>query len=42
MLEDLEMGELEFQLLGDFLAKLKEFSREDNKSAKVVEFKKVE
>ena len=43
ILEDLETEELEFPSVGDFLAELKkEFSEGNDKSAKVVELKKVE
>jgi len=43
ILEDLETEELEFPSVGDFLAELKkEFSGGNDKSAKVVELKKVE
>ena len=43
ILEDIEVGELEFELAEEFLVELKRvFSGEDNKLAKVVELKKVE
>lgn len=39
----LEFRELEFSLVGDFLAELrKEFGKEDNKLAKVAELRKIE
>jgi len=43
ILEYIEVGELEFELAEEFLVELKrEFSREDNKLAKVMELKRVE
>jgi len=42
-LKDIEVGELEFSLAGDFLTELKrKFGRKDNKLAKVAKVKKVE
>jgi len=42
-LENLEIEELKFPPVGDFLAELKkEFGRGDNELAKVVELKKIE
>ena len=42
-LEDLEIGELEYVIVGEFLTDLKkEFDRENNKIIKVAELKKVE
>jgi len=43
VLENLEIEELKFPPVGDFLAELKkEFGRGDNELAKVVELKKIE
>ena len=43
ILEDLEIGELEYVIVGEFLTDLKkEFDRENNKIIKVAELKKVE
>jgi len=43
VLEDLKIGKLKFPLVGDFLAKLKkEFSRENDKLAKIAELKRIE
>lgn len=42
-MENLEIEELKFPPVGDFLAELKkEFGRGDNELAKVVELKKIE
>jgi len=43
MLEELEAGELEFETVGEFLAEIKrEFGREEEKSVKTVELRKLE
>ena len=43
MLKDLEVEEVEYELVGEFLMEIKkEFGREDEKSVKVVNFKKME
>ena len=43
MLEELEVGELEFEIVGEFLAEIKkEFGGEEEESAKVAELKKLE
>jgi len=42
-LEDLEAGEIEYKLAGEFLMKIKkEFGGGDEESVKVVELKKIE
>ena len=42
-IEDLESGSLSYTIIGEFLSDLKkEFGREDNKTIKVAELKKVE
>jgi len=43
MLEELEVGELEFETVGEFLAEIKkEFGRGEEESVKVAELKKLE
>ena len=43
VLEDLKLGEIEFELVGEFLLELKkEFGKGDEKSVKVAELKNVE
>ena len=43
VLKDLEVEEVEYELVGEFLMEIKkEFRREDEKSVKVVKFKKME
>ena len=43
MLEDLEIESLEYEIVGEFLADLKkEFRREDDKTMKVAELKKID
>jgi len=43
MLKDLEIGVLEYVIVGEFLADLnKEFGQENNKTIKVVELKNME
>ena len=43
VLKDLEVEEVEYELVGEFLMEIKkEFGREDEKSVKVVNFKKME
>ena len=43
MIKDLESSKFEFLSVKDFLAKLKkEFDKEDNKSIKIAELKKIE
>ena len=43
VIKDLESSKFEFLSVKDFLAKLKkEFDREDNKSIKIAELKKIE
>ena len=43
MLKDLEVEEVEYELVGEFLMEIKkEFRREDEKSVKIVKFKKIE
>ena len=42
-IEDLESGSLSYTIIGEFLSDLKKkFGREDNKTIKVAELKKVE
>ena len=42
-MEELEIGEIEFELAGEFLAEIKkEFGGEDKESVKVAELKKIE
>jgi len=41
-MEELETGEIEFKLAGEFLVEIRrEFGREDKESVKVVELKKI-
>ena len=43
LIEDLESGSLSYTIIGEFLSDLKKkFGREDNKTIKVAELKKVE
>ena len=43
MLEDLEVGEVEYELAGEFLAEIKkEFGEEDEESLKIAELKRIE
>jgi len=43
VMEELEIGEIEFELAGEFLAEIKkEFGGEDKESVKVAELKKIE
>ena len=43
ILEDLEAGEIEYELAGEFLAELKrEFGEEEEESVKVAELRKLE
>ena len=43
LLEEIEAGEVQFSLVGDFLAELKrEFGEDNNKSTQVDELKRVE
>ena len=43
VLEDLEAGEVEYELVGEFLAEIKKkFGRGDEKSVKVAELKRIE
>jgi len=43
MLEELEIGELEFKIVGKFLAEIKkEFGRGEEKSVKAAELRKLE
>ena len=41
-MEDLEIGALEYIIIGEFLMDLKEFGRRDNKTMKVAKLKKIE
>ena len=43
MLEELEVGELEFKMVGEFLAEIKkEFGEEEEESVKAAELRKLE
>jgi len=42
MLEELEVGELEFETVGEFLAEIKEFGEGEEESVKAAELKKLE
>ena len=43
VLEELEVGELEFEMMGEFLAEIRrEFGRGEKKSVKTAELKKLE
>ena len=42
MLEELEAGELEFEMVGEFLTKIKREFREEEETVKVAELRKIE
>ena len=42
VLEELEVGKLEFEIIGEFLTEIKEFKREEKESVKVAKLRKLE